>query len=112
MAGDKSSGRLPVSVSSLPAEKQPTANRSEDPPTISLHDAISKCLTKVTGQLLAGGVPVHSLDALGRPALHLAIIKSHVEMVELLKNFGADIEASSGPLAVKAIHLAAMILKP
>ncbi|KAF1968011.1 ankyrin, partial [Bimuria novae-zelandiae CBS 107.79] len=67
---------------------------------------------EIAGKLLADGAPVDRLDGQGRPALHLAIMESHVDMAELFLNFGANIETSSGPMSIRAIHLASMTLNP
>jgi ankyrin repeat protein len=81
-------------------------------PGITLHDAASKGLTQTARWRLTEGAAINALDSQGWTALHLAIREGHVETVELLLNWGADVEAIAGPSSTKPIHLAAMTLNP
>lgn len=80
----------------------------------TIHDAASQGLTEAVIVFLDRGVPVDFPDVNNNnaTALHLAIRNGHVQTVRLLLAWGASVEVPHGPLATRALHLAAMTMNP
>ncbi len=58
-----------------------------------LHKAVEANYRLMTEFLLSNGANIHSKNNLGETALHIAAIKAHIDIIELLLSQGADIQA-------------------
>ena len=79
--------------------------------SFTLHDAAKNGSPQGILLQLAEGAAIDAPDIQGVTPLFLAIKEGHVGAANLLDR-GADVEAPSGPLSIRPIHVAAMSLSP
>jgi len=110
----RSPGRNPIeginTARSTPLVPAPGSGQTN--PRLSLHEAASQGLTHIIPWQLSEGAAINALDGNGWTALGLAIKEGHIEAVEVLLNWGADVKAPCGPISVRPVHVAAMSLSP
>lgn len=75
-----------------------------------LHDAVKKGDVSRVQSILSNGANVNDIDLFGTP-LHSAVVRRNQEIVELLVNAGADIEAVTVTGKERALHLTSALAK-
>lgn len=72
-----------------------------------LHDAVRAADNATIETLLVGGVDVNESDFVFGTALHVAVSEGSTEIVKVLLDHGADVEAVSEQQGSRSMHLAA-----
>ncbi|XP_066553211.1 double zinc ribbon and ankyrin repeat-containing protein 1 [Amia ocellicauda] len=90
-------------------EREDRAPQSKDKQLLKELGPDGKGRISVTQQLLDEGADPNSLSSDGRPALTVAVLGKHHEVLPVLVHKGADIDQQSGPVNNTALHEAAAL---
>lgn len=93
-----------------PQQPSPTADDNHHADAgITLHEAAKKGLEQTILHRLDEGIDIDGVDSTGSTALHLAIKEGHIGAVQLLLDYGANLEFPHG---LSAISSAAYTMSP